>query len=311
MIVQTLKQYLLYLGIEKRVAEATIRAYEGDLVHFLNHLRSELAREPGFGDADTLAVRSFLAKLSREGYSKRSVARKIASLRSFFGFAAERGLCPADPTFGVAAPKLGQSLPVFASVLALDRMLELPALDTGRGSRDRAVLELLYGTGMRLSELVGCSIASCDFERGTLSVLGKRGKQRLLPLGGKASEHLRRYLEQRYAAPPKAFESRAGLGEFLGPSIDAPLIAGRGGMRISKRTVQRIVRRYLEQAASLSRMSPHVLRHSFATHLLDAGADLRAVQELLGHVSLSTTQIYTHVTTERLRAVYDKAHPRS
>ena len=311
MIDQALKAYLLYLGIEKRVSEATMRAYEGDIVQFTDHLRAGLSREPGFADAEQLAVRSFLGKLSREGYSKRSVARKIASLRSFFAFCAGRGFCAADPTLGIAAPKTGRSLPVFASVQAMDRMMELPPLDTMRGLRDRAVLEILYGTGMRLSELAGCSVESCDFERGTISVVGKRNKERMLPLGGKAAEYLRRYLETRYRAAPAVFESRARLGAFLGAALRDPLVAGRGGERISKRTIQRIVRRYLEHAASLARMSPHVLRHTFATHLLDAGADLRAVQELLGHASLSTTQIYTHVTTERLRAVFDKAHPRS
>jgi integrase/recombinase XerC len=310
-IVHALKAYLLHLGLEKRVSEATMRAYEGDVVQFTDHLRAGLSREPDFSDAEPLAVRSFLGRLSREGYSKRSVARKIASLRSFFAYCAGRGLCAADPTLGIAAPKTGGSLPVFASVQAMNRMMEIPALDTMRGLRDRAVLEILYGTGMRLSELAGCSVGSCDFERGTISVVGKRNKERMLPLGGKAAEHLRRYLETRYRAAPAVFESRAGLGAFLGPALSDPLVAGRGGERISKRTIQRIVRRYLEHAASLARMSPHVLRHTFATHLLDAGADLRAVQELLGHASLSTTQIYTHVTTERLRAVFDKAHPRS
>ncbi len=311
MIVQALKQYLLHLGIEKRVSEATMRAYEGDVVQFVDHLRAGLSREPGFADAEPLAVRSFLGRLSREGYSKRSIARKIASLRSFFAFSAGRGLCAADPTLGVAAPKAGRSLPVFASVHVMDRMMEIPPLETKRGLRDRAVLETLYGTGMRLSELAGCTVGSCDFERGTLAVLGKRNKERILPLGGKAAEYLRRYLEDRYRASPQAFGSRSSLGVFLGRAIEDPLIAGRGGERISKRTIQRIVRRYLERAATLTRMSPHVLRHTFATHLLDAGADLRAVQELLGHASLSTTQIYTHVTTERLRAVFDKAHPRA
>jgi integrase/recombinase XerC len=310
-IVQALKGYLLHLGIEKRVSEATMRAYEGDVVQFTDHLRAGLSREPDFSDAEPLAVRSFLGRLSRDGYSKRSVARKIASLRSFFAYCADRGLCAADPTIGISAPKTGRSLPVFASVQAMNRMMEIPPLDTMRGLRDRAVLEILYGTGMRLSELAGCSVGSCDFERGTIAVVGKRNKERVLPLGGKAAEHLRRYLEARYRASPAVFESRAGLGAFLGPALREPLVAGRGGERISKRTIQRIVRRYLEHAASLARMSPHVLRHTFATHLLDAGADLRAVQELLGHASLSTTQIYTHVTTERLRAVFDKAHPRS
>jgi integrase/recombinase XerC len=311
MILKALKGYFLYLALERRASEATIRAYEGDIAQFLEFLREELSRESGFADADALAVRSFLGRLSRNGYSKRSIARKVASLKSFFGYCMKRDLCGHDPTAGVCAPKAGRSLPVFASVAAMERMMSLPPIDSRKGMRDRAVLELLYGTGMRLSELVGCTIAQCDFTRGTITVLGKRNKQRLLPLGGKAAEYLKLYLQDRFAVPESLWGSREALHGFLSESIEEPLIAGRGKDPVSRRTIQRIVLKYLEHAAALSRMSPHVLRHTFATHLLDAGADLRAVQELLGHASLSTTQIYTHVTTERLREVYEKAHPRA
>lgn len=310
-MLSALKKYILHLGVERRVSESTLRAYEADAAQFIDHLRKELGSEPDFEDADVLAIRSFLASLSKGGYSRRSIARKIASLRSFFAFCTRRGYCSIDPTVSIAVPRIGRALPVFASVQAMERMMELPKIDTEKGLRDRAVLELLYGTGMRLSELSGCRIESCDFERGTISVLGKRGKERLLPLGGKAAEFLQRYIVRRYGAANGVFSSRMRYREFFGSSLSDPLIAGRAGRGISKRTIQRIVCRYLEKAASLSRTSPHVLRHTFATHLLDAGADLRAVQELLGHVNLATTQIYTHVTTERLRAAYDKAHPRA
>lgn len=311
MITRALKDYSLYLGLKERVSEATARAYEGDVVQFIEFLRRELDSKPRFAEVDGIAVRSFLGSLSRSGYSARSIARKVASLKSFFGYCRERGLCPEDPTVAVSAPKIGRDLPVFASVGAVERMMELAPLDTKRGMRDRAVLELLYGTGMRLAELVGCTIGSCDFERGTIRVLGKRNKERLLPLGGKAAEHLKLYLQGRFGAPEGAWASRNAFNAFFIDRLDSPLIIGRGDERISRRTVQRIVRKYLEHTAALTRMSPHVLRHTFATHLLDAGADLRAVQELLGHVSLSTTQIYTHVTVDRLRKVYDKAHPRA
>lgn len=288
-----------------------MHAYEGDIAQFVEFLRGELSHEPGFTDAGSLAVRSFLGSLSRNGYSKRSIARKIASLKSFFAFCAARGLCADDPTVGVSSPRPGRDLPVFAGVAAMERMMTLPPADTKRGLRDRAVLELLYGTGMRLSELVGCSIERCDFAKGTISVLGKRKKERMVPLGGKAAESLKRYLQERFGAPASIWSSRETYFRFFGDSVAGPLIAGRGKEAISRRTVQRIVFKYLSHAAALSRMSPHVLRHTFATHLLDAGADLRAVQELLGHASLSTTQIYTHVTTERLRTAYEKAHPRA
>jgi len=311
MIVQALKDYFIHLGLERRASEATLRAYEGDIGQFVGFLREELGREPGFGDVDGLAVRSFLGRLSREGYSKRSIARKVASLRSFFGHCVKRGLCPADPTIGVSAPRAGRSLPIFASVQAMERMMNLPPLDTRRGMRDRAVLELLYGTGMRLSELVGCTIGRCDFSRGVITVLGKRNKERMLPLQGKGAEYLKLYLENRFGASESIWTNRESFFGFFGEALAEPLIAGRGKEPASRRTIQRIVLKYLGATAVLSRMSPHVLRHTFATHLLDAGADLRAVQELLGHVSLSTTQIYTHVTADRLREAYEKAHPRA
>ena len=301
-IAKTLKQYLIHLGLTMRVSEATARAYEGDVLQFIDFLRSEMEAEPRFDDADTIAIRSYLGKLSRGGYSSRSIARKVASLKNFFSFCTKKGFVERDPTIGFSSPKIDRDLPVFAGVKAVERMLALPGGDTDKGLRDRAVLEILYGTGMRLAELIGCDIHDCDFEKGTIKVLGKRSKERIVPMGEGARSSIVSYIMSRFGdASQAAIKERGG----------EPLIAGRGGKRISRRTVQRIVRKYFEQAAVLTKMSPHVLRHTFATHLLDAGADLRAVQELLGHVNLSTTQIYTHVTTERIRTVYEKAHPRA
>ncbi len=311
MVIKMVKKYLVHLGLERRASEATVRAYEGDIIQFIDFLRSELDTEPRFAHIDLIAVRSFLGTLKRNGYSSRSVARKVASLKSFFSYCAKAGSLQTDPTIGLASPKTGRELPVFADKTVVERMMMLPPTDNKKGLRDRAVLELLYGTGIRLSELVECRIGNCNFHQGTVKVLGKRKKERLLPLGGKAKESLEAYLRNRYFAPEAIWGHYDSFTAFFRDKINHPLIAGREGKKISRRTVQRIVKRYFEQVASLSRMSPHVLRHSFATHLLDAGADLRAVQELLGHVTLSTTQIYTHVTTDRLRDVYDKAHPRA
>jgi integrase/recombinase XerC len=311
MLTEALKKYLLHLGLERGASEATMRAYEADILQLSAYLREQLSTEPRLSDADSIAVRSFLGELSRNGYSSRSIARKVASIKSFFSYCTRQKLIPTDPAIGLSPPKIGKDLPVFAADKVIERMMALPPMDTKKGLRDKAVLELLYGTGMRLAELVGCTLGACNFENGTIRVLGKRSKERILPLQGRAGESLAAYLRDRFGISESAFRSRAEYHCFLGEYITEPLITGRGGKSISRRTVQRIVRKYLEKVASLSRMSPHVLRHTFATHLLDRGADLRAVQELLGHVSLTTTQIYTHVTTEKLRNVYNQAHPRA
>ncbi len=307
---KTLKRYMLYLGIEKGVSEATLRAYEGDILQFFTWLKDVGGRAypPSTVPAH---VKSWLGSLSRNGYTPRSISRKVASLRSFFSWLARHGEIERDPTLGISTPKKGRDLPVFAGREAVARMMELPPRDSRKGLRDRAVLELLYGTGMRLAELVGCSVMSCDFSRGTIRVLGKRDKERILPLSGEASTTLEAWMKEFFGITSNAFSERPVYTAFFADRPDTPLFPGHEGKSISRRTVQRIVKKYLEQVSALTKMSPHVLRHTFATHLLDGGADLRAVQELLGHVNLTTTQIYTHVTMEKLREVFDKSHPRA
>lgn len=301
---------MIHLGIEKGVSESTLRAYEGDILQFFSWLE-----ESGGGTEPSSTVpahvKSWLGSLSRNGYTPRSISRKVASLRSFFSWLARHGEIDRDPTLGLSTPKKGRDLPVFAGKEAVARMMDLPPRDTKKGMRDRAVLELLYGTGMRLAELVGCSVMHCDFTRGTIRVLGKRDKERILPLSGEASTALEAWMKEIFGIASEAFSDRTLYTGFFSDRPDTPLFPGRDGMSISRRTVQRIVKKYLEQVAVLTRMSPHVMRHTFATHLLDSGADLRAVQELLGHVNLTTTQIYTHVTMEKLREIFDKSHPRA
>jgi len=301
---------MLHLGIEKGVSESTLRAYEGDILQFFTWLE-----ESGGGTEPSSTVpahvKSWLGSLSRNGYTPRSISRKVASLRSFFSWLARHGEIDRDPTLGLSTPKKGRDLPVFAGKEAVARMMDLPPRDTKKGMRDRAVLELLYGTGMRLAELVGCAVMHCDFTRGTIRVLGKRDKERILPLSGEASTALEAWMKEIFGIASEAFSDRTLYTGFFSDRPDTPLFPGREGMSISRRTVQRIVKKYLEQVAVLTRMSPHVMRHTFATHLLDGGADLRAVQELLGHVNLTTTQIYTHVTMEKLREIFDKSHPRA
>ena len=310
MLDKTLKRYMIHLGIEKGVSEATLRAYEGDIHQFFAYLRDSGGRADPCSTVPA-HIKSWLGSLSRNGYTARSISRKIASLRSFFSWLARDGKIERDPTLGISTPKKGRDLPVFAGREAINRMMELPLRDTRKGMRDRAVLELLYGTGMRLAELVGCTVMKCDFTRGTIRVTGKRGKERILPLSGEASVSLEAWMKEISEIPSEAFSDKTRYTAFFADRPDTPLFPGRDGKSISGRTVQRIVRKYLEQVAVLTKMSPHVLRHTFATHLLDGGADLRAVQELLGHVDLTTTQIYTHVTMEKLREIYDRSHPRA
>ena len=280
-------------------------------MQFFEYIESEFSENAVLENIDYLSLKSFMAHLIKKGYSKNSVLRKAASLKSFFFYCKKRGFIKHNPAVGLKTPRADKELPVFATLKAIERMMELPNTSDRKGIRDKAVLELLYGTGMRLSEITGCTIGSCDFSKGVIKVLGKRRKERLLPLSGNSAKSLKLYLQSANNLPSIAFENRKMFLEYFKGDLEKPLFIGRENKGISKRTIQRIVEKYLKHAANLSKMSPHVLRHSFATHLLDAGADLRAVQELLGHVNLSTTQIYTHVTTDKLRRAYDQAHPRA
>lgn len=295
-------------------SEHTLSAYHGDVSAFLKRLSRSTATPTttptttatttasttarGAVDLSSItrdAVRGHLGVLQTAGQSARSQQRHLAGLRSFFRYLIKRGLLAADPTAGIASPKVGSRLPKLVAEDELTRLLDHAWEDSPEAARDRAILELLYGTGMRLSELVGLDRAAVDVKRRNVRVLGKGNKERLLLFGPKAQEALEAHLT----------ESRA-----LGATADGPLFPGRRG-RLSGRTVQRIVARRLGQVARAGGHSPHVLRHSFATHMLDHGADLRSIQELLGHSSLQTTQVYTHVSIETLRRAFEEAHPRA
>jgi integrase/recombinase XerC len=298
-----LTEFERHLSVEKAYSRHTVEAYLRDIGQFLEFIEFDGGIEM-LAAVDRNRIRRFLALVRRDAFatgrarkqslSDRTVARKLSALRSLYRFLNRRGLVRVDPAALLQSPRTGQSLPVFAEEGWIHRMMALPDTSSLKGLRDRTILELLYGTGIRLAELLGISRDDLDFRSGLLQVRGKGDKERVLPLQGEAAKWLRRWLSSQ--SPPVG---------------SAPLFPGRDGeSALSRRTVQRIVERYLGMTAKIGRVSPHVLRHSFATHLLDRGADLRSIQEMLGHSSLSSTQIYTHVSMERLKAVHRKSHPR-
>jgi tyrosine recombinase XerC len=285
-----------YLKGEKNVSPHTLKSYSSDLNDFLNFLKKE--KIPlRIRYIDHLIIRRFLASLQKRGLSHTTMARKLATLRSFFRFLCREEDLEINPVLGTRTPKIAKRLPQFLALSEIFMLLESPDEKSILGLRDRAILELLYATGMRVSELVGLNVNNVDLLGGVAKVWGKGRKERLTPFGTEATQALYKYLKRRETLHP-------GEGE-------KGLFLNKLGARISARSIRRLLDKYIKKASLSQKISPHTLRHSFATHLLDAGADLRSVQELLGHTSLSTTQVYTHLTTERLKRVYDKAHPRA
>jgi len=279
-------------------ARLTCAAYRRDLAAFFAARGGEPRNPADLAAIGRDDVRAHMASMVRARMSPRSVARRLAALRRFFRHEVELGRLERDPTLGLRPPRAPRPLPKFVDQGGMLRLLDLPDLGTPRGRRQRAILELLYGTGMRLAELVGLDRDDVSPESETVRVLGKGGKERILPLTGIVRRTLDDYLGRTPVPEP-------------GPDGRLPLFVGPSGRRLSPRSVQRLVADAIRRAAAASQASPHVLRHTFATHLLDAGADLRAVQELLGHSRLSTTQVYTHVSMERARQAYARAHPRA
>jgi integrase/recombinase XerC len=247
---------------------------------------------------DRTAAREYLLALEKKRYSRRSIARKLSSARSFFRFLAREKLADQNPFENLLTPKLPKKLPNFLYPEELQSLLDAPEQKDARGLRDRAILEVLYGTGLRVTEIKRMNMNDVDFDEGEIKVLGKGSKERIVLFGSHARTALERYLK----------EGRPGL---VGGKKSPALFINRRGSRLTTRSVERMIVHYAKKAGLTKKVTPHTLRHSFATHLLSGGADLRMVQELLGHVSLSTTQVYTHITKERLKEVYDSAHPRS
>ena len=303
---QLLNQFLEHLRYERNVSEHTLRNYSSDLQQFLSHLvtgkSSKARRSPDIRQIDHVTIREWLATLHSAHKRKTSVARKLAALRTFFQFLVREGIVELNPAKLVSTPRLEKKLPQHVSIEEAIRFIETPDTETDLGKRDRAMLELMYGTGVRVSELTKLNSADVDSKNRLIRVMGKRRRERIVPFGEPALQALQVYLEIRdhfiQNAPAAERDSNA-------------LFVNYRGTRITTRSVGRMVDKYIRICAGMHNISPHALRHSFATHLLDSGADLRDIQELLGHARLSSTQIYTHVSMEKLVEVYDRTHPKA
>lgn len=297
------QEFLTFLSVQKGASRHTLDAYANDLSQFFDRMGLGLAPSAeDLGALDHAQVRRYLAYLQGRGYTRRSIARKLAALRSFFRYLCRTERLAQNPVKGVPTPKTGRHLPRFLHVDEAAALVERPRGETVLGLRDRALMEVLYAAGLRVSELAGVDLGDVDASLGTVRVMGKGGKERIVPLGSEALAALGAYLE---VARPRLLSRRRDGRE------EAALFLNRSGRRLSVRGIANVVTRYAREVTPEKEVTPHTLRHSFATHLLENGADLRAVQELLGHASVSTTQIYTHVSRERLRAVYQKTHPRA
>jgi integrase/recombinase XerC len=299
-------QFLEHLRYERNVSSHTLRNYQSDLEQFLDHLAPVDAKGkrngPEIGDIDHLTIREWMAALHQGQKKKSSIARKLAALRTFFQFLVREGVLEMNPAKLVSTPRIEKKLPQHLSIEDVIRFIETPDTETDLGKRDRAILELMYATGVRVGELVTINLSDLDFRNQLIRVTGKRRKQRIVPFGDPAGDVLREYLKVR-----DKFLSTAPVSM----RDEEALFLNYKGTRITTRSVGRMVEKYIRICAGMHAISPHALRHSFATHLLDSGADLRDIQELLGHARLSTTQIYTHVSMEKLIEVYDRSHPKA
>ena len=301
-----IEQFIEYLRHQKRYSLHTIRNYQIDLRQFsefvaLREARSEGENsDAGIGMIDSQVIRTYLGSLYGQ-FRRSTIARKLSAVRSFFLFLERKGLTKWNPAADIATPKLEKYMPTYLLVDEVFRLLERPEREKPLGLRDLAILEVLYSCGFRVSELEALTISSIDFDERLVRVIGKGDKERIVPIGRQALQAVRNYLEAtQYLRPRNVYISR-----------DEPLFINFRGGALSGRSIGRIIKKYAIESGLTADVSPHSMRHTFATHLLDGGADLRAVQELLGHESLSTTQKYTHVSLDRLMEVYDKAHPRS
>ena len=291
---EVFNRYINYLEAERNVSPYTVRNYTADLMDFFDFLRERSIGS--LKDVDRLTLRDYLAHLMKEGLVKASIARKLSAIRSFYRYLLQVGLVSTSPVATTSSPKLDKRLPSFLTLAEVRRLLETPDLSTPQGQRDRALLELLYASGLRVSELVQLNLEQINLDTREIRVWGKGSKERVVLMGKPAAEVLAAYISE-------------GRLKLLGGKRSSTLFVNRYGGRLPERRIQRILGKYAGLAGIDKGVHPHMLRHTFATHMLDGGADLRVVQELLGHAALSSTQIYTHVTKSQAKKVYLSAHP--
>lgn len=293
----TVNAFLRHLHVERNASELTLKSYAEDFASFYDYLDDRVGGIPAASDVTTSQLRGYVAYLHECQYARTTIARRLACLRSFFRYATREGIMESNPAQALRTPRVGRKLPHFLTTEQIAQLLEAPPANDPMGLRDRAILETMYSAGLRVAELVALDVSGWDREANILRVMGKGRKERIAAVGRYAAAALEKWLEVRVASPDVPPEDRDAL--FL----------NRFGERLTTRSIGRMLEKHL-QTTGLNRLTtPHTLRHSFATHLLDGGADLRAVQELLGHKSLTTTQIYTHVSTRRMRETYEHAHP--
>lgn len=292
-----IERFLRFLDIEKNCSELTVKSYREDLLSLVEYLEQAAGRIPPPDQISTMELRNYIAACHEAGYAKSSISRRLASLRSFFRFALREGLATQNPAKPLRNPRRERKLPHFLTTAEIGKLLEAPSRQDWAGIRDRAILETMYSAGLRVSEVVGINEEDLDLDSGLVRIRGKGKRERLAPLGSFAVRAILRWTRQR--------DPKQGRGRT------SPVFLNKFGTRLTTRSVARMLEKYLKVTGLDLRTSPHTLRHSFATHLLDRGADIRSVQELLGHKSLVTTQIYTHVSTSNLRKVYERAHPRA
>ena len=300
MIFSHVDGFINHLRIEKSASKLTQAGYRADLTQYLNFLSSKYSlplEEISFEYLNHKTVREYLVSMQNNGLSRATMARRLASLRSFVKYLCRENIIPGNPLSAVSTPRQDKKLPRFLYSMEINMLLEAPDTNTPMGRRDKAILEILYACGIRVSELVDLDVNDIFFDEELIKVHGKGSKERIVPLGSMAKAALQEYLS---LARPYIKRDQSEQALFL----------NRFGQRLSTRSIRNILNKYVEMVAINQKTSPHTLRHTFATHMLNEGADLRSVQELLGHVSLSTTQIYTHLTRENIKTIYDEKHPR-